>query len=424
VVAVLADLSGPKIRVGTFVGGAIELKVDWKIVVTTRAVQGGAELIPCSYPALADDVEPGDRILLDDGKLELRVVVVEDTEITCRVVHGGRLSDRKGINLPGVAISTPALTAKDRVDAAFAVGLGVDLLSLSFVRTAADIQALRVLCGELGRTPAIVAKIEKPEALLNADAILEVSDAIMVARGDLGVELPPEQVPLAQEQLIHAARVAHKPVIVATQMLESMVTSARPTRAEVSDVAGAVRSGADAVMLSAESAVGAFPVRSVQTMDAVCRQTEAYLWATGAFGAYRARETPRSSKGPRRASVDDAVAESVAQLSRTLGARVIVAFTRSGQTAATICASRPACPVVTMSPNPRTARFMALLWGAIPALAEDAQSHDPTALVHAALQAHDLGLDGVVGLVVQGMHADPAMNLPCVTVVQLSPRQI
>ncbi len=415
-VAILADLCGPKIRVGRFPDGQIELRGGSIVTVTTRDVPGADGLIPSGYAALADDVVSGDRILLDDGNLELAVDSIAGTEITCRVVHGGTLKDKKGMNLPGVTVSAPSLTDKDRVDAAFALELGVDLLALSFVRRAEDVEELRAVCREHGRNPVIVAKIEKPEALTNAAGILAASDAIMVARGDLGVELPPEAVPLAQEQLIHAARVAHKPVIVATQMLESMVENARPTRAEVSDVAGAVRSGADAVMLSAESAVGEHPVRAVRMMDNICRQTEGYLWSTGAFGGYR--DTSATIDSPE--AVADAVAESTARLSRDLLARVIVAFTRSGHTAAVMSASRPASPIVTASPDLQTARRSALLWGAIPAVADESEATDPQALVQRTLSAHGLGAAGDYALVVRGFHPDPTLSLPTVTVVPLN----
>ncbi|MSR36580.1 MAG: pyruvate kinase [Gemmatimonadetes bacterium] len=226
----------------------------------------------------AGDVRAGDRILLDDGLIELRVEGVDGTEVVCSVVEGGRLKDRKGINLPGVAVSAPSLTEQDRADARLALELGVDFIALSFVRRASDVLDLRALVEDNGRgTPGIIAKIEKPEALDDIEAILRVSDGIMVARGDLGVELPLEQVPIAQSQLVDVARRAGRPVIVATQMLESMVKNARPTRAEVSDVSTAVLSGADAVMLSAETASGDHPVRAVEMMDRVARQAEGYM---------------------------------------------------------------------------------------------------------------------------------------------------
>src|SRR6185295_12888639 len=248
-VAVLGDLCGPKIRVGTFEGGGIDLAWGGEVVVTVREVEGKPGLIPSEYRALAADVVPGDRVLLDDGKMQLQVKAVEGTEIRCEVLAGGRLTDRKGMNLPGVRVSAPALTEKDKADAAFAVKLGVDYLALSFVRAPTDVADLKALLRDLRAETPVIAKIEKPEALDTIGGILEVADAIMVARGDLGVEMAEEEVPLIQ------------------QMLESMIESARPTRAEVTDVAAAALSRVDAVMLSAETASGKHPREAVATMD-------------------------------------------------------------------------------------------------------------------------------------------------------------
>ncbi len=258
--AVLVDLSGPKIRVGRFAGGQVSLERGREVTVTTRDVMGGDGLVPSQYDALPDDVKPGNRILLDDGALELEVVRIEATEVVCTVTVGGELKDHKGMNLPGASLSAPSLTDKDREDAKFALKLGADFLALSFVRSADDVRELRKLIESSGAHASIISKIERPEALDDIEDIVGESDGIMVARGDLGVELPPQSVPLVQSQLIDLARARAKPVIVATQMLESMAHEPRPTRAEVSDVALAVTSGADAVMPSAESAAG--PTRS------------------------------------------------------------------------------------------------------------------------------------------------------------------
>lgn len=414
-VAVLVDLSGPKIRTGSFPGGGIDLTDGSTVCVTTRDVPGAVGLIPSNYPALARDVRAGDRILLDDGNLELRVASSDGVDVSCVVVHGGRLKDRKGINLPGVALSTPALTDKDRRDARFAVELGADLLALSFVRSAADVLELRELTTRLGRVVPIIAKIEKPEALADIEAILAAADGIMVARGDLGVELPPEQVPLAQEQLIERARAHAKPVIVATQMLESMVDHARPTRAEVSDVANAVRSGADAVMLSAESAVGAYPYGAVQTMDQVARQTEGYLFERGAFGSLRTRESAGAHH-----HVTDAISAATAQLSRDLMVRGIVVITRQGHTAAIISASRPAAPTIVASADPAVARAAGLLWGVIPREVDAQAVEDPVALTRRLVLETGLGgAEGDHALLVRGFHPDPALSSPSLTVVRL-----
>ena len=278
--AILADLCGPKIRTGKFPAGPVTLVRDADVTVTVREVPGNAGLIPSQYAGLADDVRPGDRILLNDGAAELVVREVAGTEVHCRVVQGGPIGDHKGINLPGVQVSAPSLTPKDIDDARFAIAQQVDLIALSFVRTRADVESLRALVEDSDVRPWIIAKIEKPEALENSVEILQVADGIMVARGDLGVELPPEQVPLAQAQLVNTARLYDKPVIVATQMLESMIAAARPTRAEVTDASSAVASGADAVMLSGETAVGAFAVETVEIMSRIIRQTESYQFHT------------------------------------------------------------------------------------------------------------------------------------------------
>jgi pyruvate kinase len=262
-VAILADLCGPKIRVGVFQDDQITLEAGELVTVTTRDIVGTNGVIPSQYQDLHKDVRAGDRVLLADGVMELRVESVADTEISATIVQGGVLTNRKGINLPGVEVSAPALTEKDFDDARFALDLGVDFLAQSFVRRASDVEVLRNLIVSAGKDTFIIAKIERPEALTHIDAILQVSDGIMVARGDLGVELPPEQVPVAQSLLVDRARAKNKPVIVATQMLESMIENARPTRAEVADVANTVGSGADGIMLSAETATGAHPLLAV-----------------------------------------------------------------------------------------------------------------------------------------------------------------
>jgi pyruvate kinase len=414
--AVLADLSGPKIRVGAFPGGAIVLEPGQRVTVTTRDVMGDRGLIPSQYDALSTDVKSGDRILLDDGTLELRVVEVAGTEVVSEVVVGGELSNHKGMNLPGVALSMPSFTEKDRADARFALEMGVDFLALSFVRRGADVEELKRVVEGSGNRVGVVAKIERPEALEDIDAILDAADGIMIARGDLGVELPPQKVPLVQIQLTDRARAKAKPVIVATQMLESMVSNPRPTRAEVSDVALAVRSGADAVMLSAESATGKYPVAAVRMMDTVARETEAYLWRQGAFRMHLAPSLPgREDSLPMPA--EDAMAKAMAQLSRDLQVRAIVVISRTGRTSAVMSASRPAAPIVATSPDPGTSRRMALLWGAVAQVVEEREFDRPEDL--ARRLARELGLagDGQCVLLVRGFGVDPARDTPSITVV-------
>ena len=415
-VAVFADLCGPKIRVGKFPEGAVELRPGTRVTVTTREVAGRPDLIPSQYEALARDVRLGDRVLLDDGNLELRVVRVEGTEITCDVAVGGVLKDHKGMNLPGVAVSAPALTDKDVVDARFALALGVDFLALSFVRWPSDVQRLRDLIHVNGRDVPIISKIEKPEALENIEAIIDASDAIMVARGDLGVELPPEAVPNVQEELVDLARVRAKPVIVATQMLESMITNPRPTRAEVTDVANAVRSGADAVMLSGESAAGKHPLEAVRMMDLVVRQAESYLYFHGAFGTFD-YYTPTIAKPEPPLTVREAVANATAQLSRELLVRAIVVVD-GGRSLSFMSSARPAAPVVGASSDAAEHAMACLEWGVIPV---DVGEDDPTLpnVAGRIVRDLDLAVPGDRILVVRGFSTEPGQNMPSVTVVSV-----
>ena len=410
---ILADLCGPKIRTGRFAENPTRLADDADVTVTTRDVLGSATLIPSQYPGLAADVHPGDRILINDGAVELQVLRVEGTDVRCRVVHGGLVGDKKGINLPGVRVSAPSLTEKDVVDAEFALLQGVDFIALSFVRTRADVVSLLKIVDQSDWRPAVIAKIEKPEALENATEILEVVDGIMVARGDLGVELPPEQVPLAQSQLVAAARLYDKPVIVATQMLESMISAARPTRAEVSDVSNAVASGADAIMLSGETAVGAYPVEAVETMNRIARQTESYQ-----FHARMGRVgSPDGMHG--HLSAGDAVASATAHLVKDTQARAVVVISMNGITAATIAAARPDAPVLVVCKDPAICRRVALLWGAIPLVDDGVGLENPNLIARRV--ARDSGLAGFGDYVVlvRGFHSEPLMNTPSITLLMV-----
>ncbi len=364
-IALLADLCGPKIRVGRFVEGQIELVTGAMVTVTTEEVVGEPGLIPTSYAALVTDVRAGNRILLDDGNLELVVVSVAERMVLCRVIQGGVLKDKKGMNLPDVAVSAPSLTEQDRNDAAFALSLGVEFLALSFVRSASDVLELREFLRSQGKQALLVAKIEKPEAVENIEEILLASDAIMVARGDLGVELSPERVPIIQEELVDLARSRQRPVIVATQMLESMITHARPTRAEVTDVANAVRSGADAVMLSAETAAGRHPTAAVATMVRVIVATEAHMERHGAFGnidAYTPTQLP-SALGP---SLTQAFAGSATRLGRELSVAAVVLCASSANEVATMSAARPSAPILACVDSPDSRGLGCLAWGVVP----------------------------------------------------------
>lgn len=420
VVGVLADLCGPKIRVGEFKDGQIELHDGSEVTVTTRDVIGHDGLIPSHYRHLAEDVQAGDRILLDDGLLELQVLDAEQADIRCRVVHGGVLKSRKGINLPCVAVSAPALTNKDREDAAFALGLGVEFLALSFVRRAADVRELRELIDAQHAKAWIIAKIEKPEALDEIEAILDAADGLMVARGDLGVELDAEQVPLVQDRLLELAQVRNKPAIVATQMLESMIQNPRPTRAEVADVAHAVRTAADAVMLSGETAVGRYPLDAVRMMDRIARRSEAYMFEHGLFA------NAIKSRGDRVLPIADAVARATSLLSRDLRVRAIIVVCHSGLTVSIVSSARPAAPVIALSDMGHTCTRTTLLWGVVPDPVEDPDPDgagpppgDLPCIARNLARKYGLGEAGDHVLLVQGYHPEPERNVPSISVVEL-----
>ncbi len=394
--AILADMCGPKIRVGLFEGGGVDLRTGEEITVTTRDVVGKGDLVPSQYGALAEDVRAGDRVLLDDGKLELKVVSSDGkTEVRCLVVQGGRLKDKKGMNLPGVACSTPAVTEKDKLDAVFATSHGVDFVALSFVRSAKDVAVLRDLLISHGHGGVpLIAKIEKPEAIDAIDEILDATDGIMVARGDLGVEMLPEEVPLLQAELVRIATLKNKPVIVATQMLESMIDSARPTRAEVTDVAAAAQSRADAVMLSAETAAGKFPIEAVQTMDRVLRLIEGYQWRHGLHGALNDAQARKESLGVHAGDASEALSRATSLLSRDLEVRAVVVPTRSGRTARLVSAERPAAPVVALTSDPALARRLSLCWGLIPQVRSDAELARPQQAAKDAVRGFGLAQSG------------------------------
>ncbi|MCX5976828.1 MAG: pyruvate kinase [Coprothermobacterota bacterium] len=362
-VAILQDLQGPKIRTGRLVGGGpVQLVEGASLTLVSQKLTSGqsgrgtAERVSTSYPALAEDVKPGDRILLDDGLLELRVAAVAGGEVRTEVMHGGPLGEHKGINLPGVAVSAPALGEKDLRDLALGLQMGVDYVALSFVREAEDLRKLRRVIEAAGCDTPIIAKLEKPEALDQLEEILEACEGVMVARGDLGVELSPEAVPIAQKRIIEAANRAAKPVITATQMLESMIEHPRPTRAEASDVANAIFDGTGALMLSEETAVGRFPLETIRTMNAIACQAEGELSHWGHRWA-RNSHTNLTSQAVAHAAVD---------LAEDLAVALIVAFTRGGATARYLAQLRPAVPILAFTPRPETYRRLALYWGVVP----------------------------------------------------------
>lgn len=354
-IGILADLQGPKIRTGRMENGAIPLVRGEFIDITTDEVIGTPALISTIYKALPHDVKPGSRILMDDGLIELKVLSVEGNRVRCTVVGGGTLKDLKGINLPGVHVSAPSLSEKDLRDLEFCIAEGVDYIALSFVRTAEDVEGLKRILFERDVHIPVVAKIEKPEALRNFKSILRVADAVMVARGDLGVEISAEKVPLFQKKIIRACNEAGKPVITATQMLESMIDHPRPTRAETSDVANAILDGTDAVMLSGETASGQFPLEAVRTMDKVALDVERY--AQMEDGPRQRRHNP---------SIAEAVAEAACRAAVTVDARAISVMTQSGSTAALISKFRPPLPIIAFTQSLETRRRLSLYWGVKP----------------------------------------------------------
>lgn len=368
-VALLVDLQGPRIRVGDLPQPRL-LRPGSEVAFAPEATAQGED-IPTTYEQLADDVRPGTRILLDDGLLEGEVRRVTGRRVYVQVLHGGELKSHKGINLPDVAMSAPAVTDKDKEDIKHAVAHGAEYIAVSFVRRAADIEAVRALVPGHVR---LVAKIEKATALTELREIVTAADAIMVARGDLGVELPFEQVPLAQKRIIHAANRQGRPVITATQMLESMVHSPRPTRAEASDVANAILDGTDAVMLSAETAAGEYPVLAVEAMARIIQEIERAELEDGR----RERRQGRAAIAlqPERPSVDDAIAYATTVAGELLAVPVIVCFTRSGFTARKISACRPVIPILAFSTEPVTCRQLALVWGVTAEYATRAPDYD------------------------------------------------
>lgn len=350
-VAVLVDLQGPKIRLGKFEGGPYELAEGDIFKITTDEIVGNKEICGTTFKGLPQDVKPGDFLLIDDGKVRVQVVETDGVVVTTKVVVAGPVSNNKGINLPGVAVNVPALSEKDEADLRWGLELGADLIALSFVRNAADITRVHEIMDEVGRRVPVIAKIEKPQAVDHLEEIIEAFDAIMVARGDLGVELPLEAVPIVQKQAIEIARRLAKPVIVATQMLESMIHSPVPTRAETSDVANAVLDGADAVMLSGETSVGEYPVITVQTMARIVESTEQHgLDRVPPLGT-----KPRTQGG--------AITLAAVEVADFVEAKYLCVFTESGDSARRMARLRTSIPILAFTPDQAIRRRMALYWG-------------------------------------------------------------
>ncbi len=350
-IGILADLQGPKIRIGTFKDKEVQIRAGDKFIFDTDATPGDSKRVHLPHPEIFASVKVGDFLLLNDGRLRVEITAVSPSRIETVIIFGGTLSNRKGVNLPNTLLPIAALTEKDRADLEAAASIGVDWIALSFVQRPEDVSEARdLIAGRAG----VMAKIEKPSALLCLEDLLKVSDGIMVARGDLGVELPLETVPARQKQLTRAARKAGKPVVVATQMLESMIVEPVPTRAEVSDVATAVYEGADAIMLSAESAAGAWPEKAVATMDKIAQSAEGDSFYRGIMNAQRNDPQPTSA---------DAISTAARSISETLDVAAIVSYTESGSTAMRVARERPNVPIITLTPIPATARRLALAWG-------------------------------------------------------------
>jgi pyruvate kinase len=368
-ICILADLQGPKIRTGTLVDHKpVLLTAGKRLVITPEQIEGTVERVSTVFTTLAENLKTGDQILLSDGLIELRVVEIAGADVVTEIINGGMLGEKKGINLPGVAIKVPSLTEKDEIDLEFCLKAGADTVAVSFVQTADDVRYVKRRIAELGGDAWVIAKLEKPQAIDHLDSILEASDAIMVARGDLGVEVPPEKVPAIQKHIIRRAAEYRKPVITATQMLESMVENPRPTRAEASDVANAIYDGSDAVMLSAESAAGKYPVEAVAMMNKIVCETETQMRLLG--------QTPIAVSKRRSLTVPETICECMAHSAQDLDLAAIAIFTESGNTARLLSKYRPDAPIYALSPFQVVVNRSMMLWGTYPILCERYQDTD------------------------------------------------
>lgn len=390
-VGVLVDLQGPKIRTARFEHGSVELVPGRPFTITTREVSGSEHEVGTTYSGLPQDVEVGDRILIDDGKIALVADEVTETDVVCEVVEGGTLSNNKGINLPGVAVSVPALSEKDKDDLRWALRMRVDMIALSFVRSAEDIVDVHRIMDEEGVRLPVIAKIEKPQAVENLEEIVRAFDGLMVARGDLGVEMPLEEVPLVQKRACELARRQAKPVIVATQVLESMIENSRPTRAEASDAANAVLDGADALMLSGETSVGKHPFTAVRTMARIIENTE-----TDGLHRMPPLGTKPHTKG-------GAVTAAAAEIGELLGCRYLITFTMSGDSSRRLSRVRPRIPMLAFTPSQWTRSQLALTWGIETFLVPDAKHTDEMAMqVDEVLLAAGRVVEGDLVVIVAG----------------------
>jgi pyruvate kinase len=393
-VGILADLQGPKIRLGRFADGPVYWANGETVVITSDVIEGTHDRVSCTYERLPAEVRVGDRLLIDDGKVAVEVVGVEGNDISCLVTEGGPVSNNKGVSLPNVAVSVPAMSEKDAADLRFALALGADFVALSFVRSAEDIKLVHEIMDEEGRRVPVIAKIEKPEAVARLESIVNAFDGVMVARGDLGVELPLEQVPLVQKRAIQLCREQAKPVIVATQMLDSMIENTRPTRAEASDVANAVLDGADAVMLSGETSVGKYPIVTVQTMARIVRTTEA-----GDIRVPRLGHDPKTRGG--------AITQAASNIARAVNARALVAFSQTGDTVRRLARLHCELPLLAFTPDELVRNQLTLSWG-VETFVVDYVEHTDAMFrqVDHALLGLGRGLPGDLVVVVAGTPAN------------------
>ncbi len=389
VVAILCDIQGPKIRIGPLQAEPLMLEIGDSITLTTDAVLGAEGLVSLPHPEFVQDIRAGTTLLLDDGNLQFHVTAADGRNIDCEVVVGGALKSRKGVSAPNARLTLSAITEKDRADIEFALAQNCDYIAMSFVRSANDIQELKTLMGSLDKDAAIVAKIEMGEALENIEDIIEICDGIMVARGDLGLETPAEEVPFHQKRIIKLCNDAAKPVITATQMLESMTDNPRPTRAEASDVYNAILDGTDAIMLSAESASGSYPVRSVEVMSEIATIAERNLENFGAPGVRR--DLPEAKGRSDLEDISIAISKATSDISQVIKPKAIVTTSLSGYTTRRVAKERPNTPILCMTPNTKTQRRMALVWGVVPLHVEEFATIDEMVSI-TVRAAHDKGL--------------------------------
>ncbi|SDE23354.1 pyruvate kinase [Glycomyces harbinensis] len=406
-VAILADMQGPKIRLGTFANGVEQWDAGDRIKITSDDVEGTHDRVSCTYKKLPGEVTKGDRLLVDDGKLALEVLGADDTDVECLVVEGGPVSNNKGLSLPNVNISVPALSEKDISDMKFALNLGVDLIAMSFVRSPDDVRLGHKVMDEVGVRRPIVAKVEKPEAVARLEEIVRAFDGVMVARGDLGVEMPLDEVPIVQKEIVRLCRENAKPVIVATQMLDSMIENARPTRAEVSDVANAVLDGTDAVMLSGETSVGKYPIGTVRTMAKIVETTEC-----GPIPLRELVHDPKTKPG--------AVTHAAVEIAEAIGAKALAVFTQTGDTVKRLARLKPDQPIIGLTPIESVRNQMALSWGTDSYLVEHVDHTDQMfQLVDKTMQEHHLAVPGDLVVIVAGTPAGTPGSTNTVRVHQI-----